>query len=76
MYIVGFVIHIPFAVLYYHYGHNWRLIIKTKHAKNRYMDNRIIRKLFKPPAMRQNNSDDIRKAQSFELGIEPSVINK
>ena len=81
MYIVGFVLYLPLSILYYHYGHNWRLIIKTKHAKNSYMDNKIIR-IFLSPASIQRQSknkkdfDHMRKNESFELGLEPSITNE
>ena len=88
MYIVGFVLYVPLAVLYYHYGHNWRLLIKTKHAKNSYMDNKIIRSFLsiqQTIGMKKNNTrysrsnngfDHMKKNESFELGIEPSVTNE
>ena len=81
MYIVGFALYLPLAILYYHYGHNWRLIIKTKHAKNSYMDNKIIRIFLKQTSMRRtakNNKDfdRMRKNESFELGVDPSITNE
>ena len=81
MYIVGFVLYLPLSIFYYHYGHNWRLIIKTKHAKNSYMDNKIIkvflssRPSFRRSRENKKNLDQMRKNESFELGIEPSVTN-
>jgi len=75
MYVVGFVVHIPLAILYYHYGHNWRLIIKTQHAKNSYMDNRIIRTLLNPPS-KNNASKDLNRGATFDLGTEPTIMNE
>ena len=79
MYMVGFLVHLPLAILYYHYGHNWRLIIKTKHAKNLYLRNRIIGKMLKQSSVEKNktskNKNKNCRVESFELGVEPSIIN-
>ena len=77
IYIGGFVAYLPMSLMYYHYGHNWRLLIKTKHAKNSYTNNKIIKTLMQPTSMipkRTNNNRE--KAESFELGVEPTIINE
>ena len=77
MYVAGFIVYIPASIMYYHDGHNWRLIIKTKHAKNSYMNRRLYQTIMKPGSRVPKRSNNNRhKAESFELGIEPSITNK